>query len=58
MKDEYDAWLRKEVQQALGEVDDPKADWISSGTVKADVAAQREALQRRIGHAGNDILRS
>lgn len=39
MKDEGDAWLRKEVQQALGEIDDPMADWISSGTVQADMVA-------------------
>lgn len=38
MKDEYDAWLRKEVQRALGG-DDPNADWIVSGTVQADTAA-------------------
>ncbi|RQU49770.1 hypothetical protein [Burkholderia cenocepacia] len=48
MSDDYDAWFQRQVHQGLREADDPKTEWVSHDQVKADMATQRAALQRRI----------
>ncbi|PRG33847.1 hypothetical protein [Burkholderia multivorans] len=48
MSDDYDAWFQKQVHQGLKEADDPKTEWVSHDQVKAGMASQRAALQRRI----------
>lgn len=52
--DDYDVWFQEQVRRGLQEADDPKTEWISHDQVKADIASQRAALQRRIEDAGGD----
>ncbi|WP_059647027.1 hypothetical protein [Burkholderia ubonensis] len=54
MSDDYDVWFREQVRQAIREADGPNAEWVSHDTVKADMAAQREALRRQISGIGQD----
>lgn len=41
---EHDAWFRAEVQKALADADDPKAEWVSHDEVERDWAARRARL--------------
>ncbi|MBU9552730.1 hypothetical protein KTE50_29790 [Burkholderia multivorans] len=57
MNRDYDAWFREQVGRGLQEADDPKTEWVSHDQVKADMASQRAALQRRIDGMGGDYTR-
>lgn len=48
----HDKWFREQVADAIAEADAPDAKWIPHEVVKADMAKQRAALQKRIGKAG------
>ncbi|MCK4161564.1 hypothetical protein HFK89_03670 [Ralstonia pseudosolanacearum] len=48
----HDGWFREEVQQGLEEASDPGTQWVSHEQVKADMAAQREALLRSLKDKG------
>lgn len=45
---DYDRWLRERIDQAVAEADSPDAKWIDHETVKRDMQAQRERLQKLI----------
>lgn len=47
----HDKWFRAEVDAAIKEADDPNNEWIPHEVVKADMAKQRAALQKRIAKA-------
>lgn len=53
----HDKWFREQVAEAVAEADAPGAEWIPHEVVKADMAKQRAALQKRIeglhGRAGD-----
>ncbi len=51
--DDYDVWFQEQVRRGLREADDPKTEWVSHDQVKADIASQRAALQRRIEGTGD-----
>ncbi|MBU9371915.1 MULTISPECIES: hypothetical protein [Burkholderia] len=55
--DDYDVWFQEQVRRGLREADDPKTEWVSHDQVKADIASQRAALQRRIEGTGGDYTR-
>ncbi|MFG6429426.1 hypothetical protein [Roseateles sp. LYH14W] len=48
----HDKWFRGQVEEAIAEADAPGAEWLPHEVVKADMAKQRAALQRRIAKAG------
>lgn len=56
MNDDHDTWFREQVEVAICDTNDPKADWVPHAQVKADMAAQRGTLHRRVGGVGNDDL--
>ncbi|WP_157657146.1 hypothetical protein [Burkholderia ubonensis] len=58
MNDDYDTWFRQQVEAAIREANDPRADWVPHAQVKADMAAQRDALQRRIRGTGSNPSQS
>lgn len=45
----HDEWFRAEVEQALGEADDPATQWVSQEDVDASWAKQRATLAERAG---------
>ncbi|MFG6459699.1 hypothetical protein [Roseateles sp. BYS96W] len=47
----HDKWFRAQVAEAVAEADAPGAEWIPHEVVKADMAKQRAALQKRIAKA-------
>ncbi|MCW3707217.1 hypothetical protein UE99_028490 [Burkholderia cenocepacia] len=53
MRGDYGTWFREQVEAAMREANDPKADWVSHARVNADMAALRNAVQRRIYGSGN-----
>ncbi|WP_045769803.1 hypothetical protein [Xanthomonas albilineans] len=57
MNSDYGKWFQKQVRRGLQEADDPQTEWVSYGQVKADMASQRAALQRRIECVVGDYTR-
>ncbi|CAM4132209.1 hypothetical protein [Roseateles saccharophilus] len=49
----HDKWFREQVADAIAEADAPGAEWIPHELVKADMAKQRAALQKRIAKASS-----
>lgn len=47
----HDKWFREQVADAIAEADAPGAEWVPHEVVKADMAKQRAALQKRIAKA-------
>jgi hypothetical protein len=45
----HDEWFRAEVEQALGEADDPATQWVSQEEADVSWAKQRAALAERAG---------
>jgi len=48
----HDKWFREQVEEAIAEADDPSTEWIPHEVVKADMAMQRAALEKRIAKVG------